>query len=50
MFNPYSTVIDAFVSHCVVRYQEVFPKGLGHEEFLEQAARTSLETLLNCVP
>lgn len=49
MFNPYRTVIDAFVTHCVRRYQEAFPnRNLGHEEFLEQAARTALETLLNC--
>lgn len=49
MFNPYRTVIDAFVGHCVQRYQDAFPnRNLGHEEFLEQSARTALETLLNC--
>lgn len=49
MFNPYRTVIDAFVAHCVRRYQDAFPnRNLGHEEFLEQSARTALETLLNC--
>jgi hypothetical protein len=49
MFNPYRTVIDAFVTHCVNRYHDAFPnRTLGHEEFLEQSARTALETLLNC--
>ena len=49
MFNPYRTVIDAFVAHCVRCYQEAFPtRTAGHEAFLEQAARTALETLLNC--
>jgi hypothetical protein len=49
MFNPYRTVIDAFVTHCVCSYQDAFPhRDPGHEEFLEQSARTALETLLNC--
>jgi hypothetical protein len=49
MFNPYRTVIDAFVAHVVRRYQDAFPnRNLGHEEFLEQSARSALETLLNC--
>jgi len=49
MFNPYKTVIDAFVAHCVRGYQDAFPnRHLGFEEFLEQSARTALETLLNC--
>ena len=49
MFNPYRTVLDAFVTDCVGHYREAFPnRNLGHEEFLEQAARTAIETLLNC--
>ena len=49
MFNPYRTVVDAFVAHIVRRYQDAFPnRNVGHEEFLEQSARTALETLLNC--
>ena len=49
MFNPYRTVLDAFVEDCVERYREAFPKrNLGYEQLLEQAARTALETLLNC--
>ena len=49
MFNPNRTVIDAFVTHTLERYREVFPKcKLGHEEILEQAVVAALETLLNC--
>lgn len=49
MFDPYSTVIDAFVHQCVHRYRQAFPNThVGHEEFLEQATRMALETLLNC--
>lgn len=49
MFDPYSTVIKAFVRQCVQRYRQAFPNThLGHEEFLEQVARMALETLLNC--
>jgi hypothetical protein len=49
MFNPNSTLIDAFVEHCVDRYREAYPnRDLGHEDVLDQAARTALETLLGC--
>ena len=49
MFNPNRTIIDAFVTHSLERYREAFPKhDLGHDKLLEQAARTALETLLNC--
>jgi hypothetical protein len=49
MFNPRSTLIDAFVSHCIERYREAYPnRDLGHEDVLDQAARTALETLLSC--
>ena len=49
MFNPNSTLIDAFVSHCIDRYREAYPnRDLGHEDVLDQAARTALETLLGC--
>ena len=49
MFNPNSTLIDAFVSHCIERYREAYPNSeLGYEDVLDQAARTALETLLGC--
>jgi len=49
MFNPNSTLIEAFVGHCVDRYREAYPnRELGHEDVLDQAARTALETLLGC--
>ena len=49
MFNPNRTVIDAFVAHCIECYREAFPnREPGHEEVLDQAARTALETLLGC--
>jgi hypothetical protein len=49
MFNPNSILIDAFVGHCIERYQEAYPnRDLGHEDVLDQAARTALETLLGC--
>lgn len=49
MFNPNRTVIEAFVSHCNERYREAFPnRELGHEDVLDQAVRTALETLLGC--
>ena len=49
MFNPNRTLIDAFVGHCIDRYQEAYPnRDLGHEDVLDQAARTALETLLGC--
>jgi hypothetical protein len=49
MFNPNSTVIDAFVAHCIERYREAFTnRDLGHEDVIDQAARIALETLLGC--
>lgn len=49
MFNPNRTLIEAFVAHCIDRYREAFPnRDLGHEDVLDQAARTALETLLGC--
>ncbi len=49
MFNPNGTLIDAFVSHCIDRYREAYPnRDLGHEDVLDQAARTALESLLGC--
>ena len=49
MFNPNRTVIEAFVDHCIDRYREAFPnRDLGHENVIDQAARTALETLLGC--
>ena len=49
MFNPYQTLQDAFIENCLERYREAFPnRHLGHEELLEQAAQTALETLLRC--
>lgn len=49
MFNPNRIVIDAFVVHSLARYREAFPRhDSGAAELLEQAARISLETLLNC--
>lgn len=49
MFNPNRTVIEAFVGHCIERYRETFPnRDLGHEDVIDQAARTALETLLGC--
>ncbi len=49
MFNPNISVIDAFVAHSVAEFQRVFPAVESAAcNTLEQAARTSLETLLNC--
>lgn len=49
MFNPNRTVIDAFVAHCIERYREAFPgRDLGHEDVIDRASRTALETLLGC--
>lgn len=49
MFNPKRTLIEAFIAHCNERYREAFPnRDLGHEDVLDQAARTALETLLGC--
>lgn len=49
MFNPNRTLIEAFVAHCIDRYQEAFPnRDLGHENVLDQTAHTALETLLGC--
>lgn len=49
MFNPSISVIDAFVAHSVAEFQRVFPAvERAACNTLEQAARTSLETLLNC--
>lgn len=49
MFNPNRTVIEAFVAHSIERYREAFPnRDLRHEDVLDQAAHTALETLLGC--
>lgn len=49
MFNPSRIVVEAFVAHTIERYRESFPnRVLSHEQVLEQAAYTALETLLGC--
>ncbi|MEM7100734.1 MAG: metal-dependent phosphohydrolase [Pseudomonadota bacterium] len=49
MFNPNSTIIDAFVSHTLAEFQSLFGSPEPAQlQALEQAARTSLNTLLNC--
>jgi hypothetical protein len=49
MFNPNSIVIEAFIAHSLARYREAFPRhDTAAGEVFEQAARISLETLLNC--
>lgn len=49
MFNPNTSVIDAFVTHCLTEFQQLFPAASIEQcNALQQAARTSLETLLNC--
>jgi hypothetical protein len=49
MFNPNSTVIDAFVAHTVTQFREAFPtREPRQDQILEQAARTALENLLSC--
>ncbi|XOV84391.1 MAG: metal-dependent phosphohydrolase [bacterium] len=49
MFNPNTSVIDAFVAHCLTEFHQLFPAaGQDQCNALQQAARTSLETLLNC--
>ena len=48
MFNPNTSVIDAFVTHCLTEFQQLFPAASIEQcNALQQAARTSLETLLN---
>ncbi|HEY5647426.1 MAG TPA: hypothetical protein VIS76_15860 [Pseudomonadales bacterium] len=49
MFNPNRTLIEAFIAHTIDRYRVAFPNGdPDHENVLDQAAHTALETLLGC--
>ena len=49
MFNPNSTVIEAFVGHSLEEFQGLFGQVEPAQlQALEQATRTALETLLNC--
>jgi hypothetical protein len=49
MFDSSSTLIDAFVGHTRKAFAEAFPThDARYDPLLEQAARTALETLLNC--
>jgi hypothetical protein len=49
MFNANRIVIDAFIADALKRYQAAFPSPEpGREAVIEQAARTALETLLQC--
>ncbi len=49
MFNPNTKLIDAFVAHTVSEFLRLFPEPENHQtQSLEQAARTAMETLLNC--
>lgn len=49
MFNPNIAVINAFVSHSLEEFERSFTNTTqAHLSALEQAARTALETLLNC--
>jgi hypothetical protein len=49
MFNPNRLVIDAFVADSLNRYRHAFAQcDPDHEAVLEQAARSALETLLQC--
>ena len=49
MFNPNTTLIDAFVTHVGARFDEAFPAAEpGFGAVLEQATRAALEALLNC--
>jgi hypothetical protein len=49
MFNANRIVIDAFVADALQRYHAAFPSPEpGYEAVIEQAARTALETLLQC--
>ena len=49
MFNPNTTIIDAFVDHTLAEFQGLFGQVEKLQlQTLEQATRTALETLLNC--
>ena len=49
MFNPNRTLIEAFIAHTIDRYRVAFPNGNpDHDNVLDQAAHTALETLLGC--
>ena len=49
MFNPKSQLIDAFVAHVLGEFRRMFPTGTDAQcASLEQAARTAMQTLLNC--
>ncbi len=49
MFNPNSTIIEAFVTHTLAEFQRMFGQAESSQnQALEQATRTALETLLNC--
>ena len=49
MFNPNSTLIDAFVAHLLEEFCNQFPSPeIAQQQALDQAARTALNTLLNC--
>ena len=49
MFNPNTTLIEAFVKHTLTEFRRLFAQPAPDQlQSLEQAARTALETLLNC--
>ena len=49
MFNPNVTLIDAFVTHTLQEFRRLFAEPQPAQlQSIEQAARTALETLLNC--
>ena len=49
MFNPNTTLIDTFVERTLLECQRLFAEvEAAQMQSLEQAARTALETLLNC--
>ena len=49
MFSPNRTMIDAFVEHTLQQFAAAYPDAdEAAPRALEQAARTALETLLNC--
>lgn len=49
MFNPNVTLINTFVTHTLQEFRRLFATPEAEQlQSLEQAARTALETLLNC--
>lgn len=49
MFNPNTTVINAFVAQSVLQFRAAFPEeDNGYDQCLKQCSLTALKTLLNC--